>query len=127
MKLSKALKIFGYSVVKLATMPVLLTPLHKYLNCYDNDISLLDILSLADFAGCEHKASLCSSGITEIFFGVVCLVFVEVAYLWLMYMELRKPPPIELKRGIGDSGIVVEWVDSYYNNSSAGPDLEFDF
>lgn len=28
--------------------------------------------------------------------GVVCLVFVEVAYLWLMYMELRKPPPIEL-------------------------------
>eukprot|EP00105_Crassostrea_gigas_P038542 XP_019922690.1 PREDICTED: uncharacterized protein LOC109618725 [Crassostrea gigas] len=128
MKLSKALKIFGYSVVKLATMPVLLTPLHKYLNCYDNDISLLDILSLADFAGCEHRASLCSSGIgAEIFFGVVCLVFVEVAYLWLMYMELRKPPPIELKRGIGDSGIVVEWVDSYYNNSSAGPDLEFDF
>lgn len=35
---------------------------------YDNDISLLDILSLADFAGCEHKASLCSSGIAEIFF-----------------------------------------------------------
>lgn len=34
MKLSKALKIFGYSVVKLATMPVLLTPLHKYLNWY---------------------------------------------------------------------------------------------
>lgn len=126
MKLSKALRIFGYSVVKLATMPVLLTPLHKYLNwytsfylfifqfdlytfinvqyvftftfynviismhfycgfvfrfvprfkitfflfsfSYDNDISLLDILSLADFAGCEHKASLCSSGIAEIFF-----------------------------------------------------------
>lgn len=36
---------------------------------YDNDISLLDILSLADFAGCEHRASLCSSGFgAEIFF-----------------------------------------------------------
>lgn len=34
MKLSKALRIFGYSVVKLATMPVLLTPLYKYLNWY---------------------------------------------------------------------------------------------
>lgn len=123
MKLSKALRIFGYSVVKLATMPVLLTPLYKYLNwymgyylffilicklhvyylrlhfiffysnalscvfifpfvphfklfflnlfsfSYDNDISLLDILSLADFAGCDQRASLCSNGIgAEMFF-----------------------------------------------------------
>lgn len=122
MKLSKALRIFGYSVFKLATMPVLLTPLYKYLNwymgyylffilicklhvyylrlhfiffilmhflaclffllflilnyffylfsfSYDNDISLLDILSLADFAGCEQRALLCSNSIgAEMFF-----------------------------------------------------------
>lgn len=36
---------------------------------YDNDISLLDILSLADFAGCEQRASLCSNSIgAEMFF-----------------------------------------------------------
>lgn len=41
----------------------------NYFLSYDNDISLLDILSLADFAGCEQRASLCSNSIgAEMFF-----------------------------------------------------------
>ncbi|XP_022331021.2 uncharacterized protein LOC111129154 [Crassostrea virginica] len=125
MKLAKVLRIIGYSAVKLATVPLLLSPLHKYMDCYDPDVSLWDILSLADFDGCQRSGQACANSIDAgVILGVVFLVFVEIAYLWLLFIELRKPPPIE-KRHIHESaGVHVEWVDTNYSATS-WPDLEF--
>ena len=41
------------------------------------------------------RYSLYTSLFISTFQGVVFLVFVEIAYLWLLFIELRKPPPVE--------------------------------
>ncbi|XP_061172586.1 uncharacterized protein LOC133181947 isoform X2 [Saccostrea echinata] len=90
--------------------------------CSEPEVSLWDVVSLADFAGCDRDTKCSNPFDIRIIIGLVSLVLMELAYLWLMYFEFRKAPPVK-GRGLQDPGIHVSWVESDVS-ASTSPDLE---
>ncbi|XP_048738003.2 uncharacterized protein LOC125652690 [Ostrea edulis] len=114
------MRIFGYFTSKLAAIPILLHPLYEVIKCNEPDISFWDALSFMDYAACDSSGSACDSAIAseidaKTFLGIVCLVLLEMAYIWLMYKEFKSPPPIKKQPnhadGANSSGVNVEWIE----------------
>ncbi|XP_062599077.1 uncharacterized protein LOC134260539 [Saccostrea cucullata] len=122
MKFFKSLRIFSYSASKLAIMPALLHPMYEFLNCNEPEVSLWDVVTLSDFAGCDRDTNCSNPFDIRIIIGLVSLVLMELVYLWLMYIEFRKTPTVK-GRSLNDSEIHVSWVESDVS-ASIGPDLE---
>ncbi|XP_048736587.1 uncharacterized protein LOC125651830 [Ostrea edulis] len=120
MKFSKVMRIFGYTASKLAAIPMLLYDAMKSWKCNEQDILFWDDLSLMDYAVCDSSGLACDSVFAgeidaRTFLGIVCLVLLEMAYIWLMYKEFKSPPPIEKQPNHADeassSGVTVEWIE----------------